>query len=84
MLSAFIEDNFTIKDFFPNHDMTDYTNASNSFIWLGDFHRYLGAYDIANKYYKAGIINWKHIASKAGIKYLLGARLLGNLLKKRM
>ena len=83
LLSEFIEKNFTTEDFFPELGKLDKITTSNNLVWLWNFHCYLGAYNIANKYYKASILNWKQLASKAGIKYVLGARIV-ELLNKHL
>jgi hypothetical protein len=76
LLSDLIEKNFTIEDFFPEFKKSDKIVRSRNLMLLGNVHYYLGAYKIADKYYRKSLDDWKKFISKTGIEYLVGSRVM--------
>ncbi len=82
-LAEFIRTTFTISDFFPNIDDNDNIALSDAWIWMGDLYSGFGSYVYANECYKKGVSLRRNPISAAGIRYVLGGKVINSGLVKK-
>lgn len=82
-LAEFVRTTFTISDFFPDIDDNDNIVLSDAWIWMGDLYSGFGSYVYADECYKKGMSLRRNPLSAAGIKYVLGGRVMNSGLVKK-